>query len=155
MRRALLGLAVLILSLTPAAVAAQDAPLELRLLPEYTPCVVNNVRFACFTAPQVAMLNALEALAQGTQRQLRISEDLRLQLDQLVINLQAQLVDHETIDTANQARIAELTAQLEHEIEQKNQYRAQAESVDYWPYVIGGAIGILGVGFGVGALLAQ
>ncbi len=161
-------LAALCLLLAPAVSAAQptqpeaapttatvlDTP-ELRLLPEYTPCVVAGVRFACFTAAQVSQLNALEALAQGYEIRLRISEDLRLQLDQLILNLQAQIVDLQSIDAANVARMAELTTQLEHEIEQKNQYRAQAESTDWWPYVVGGVIGVLGVGFGVGALIAR
>lgn len=101
------------------------------------------------------MLNALEVLAHGTQRQLRLSEDLRLELDRLVINLQVQLDDYRRIDTVLTEQVAALTAQLEHEIDQKNQYRAQAESTDYWPYVVGGIVGVLGVGFGVGALIAR
>jgi parvulin-like peptidyl-prolyl isomerase len=159
MRSALLGLALMLL---PGIAAAQDTTVavaaeapQLRLLPEYTPCTVSGARYACFTADQVAQLNALEAQAQGWEHQLHLSETLRLQLDQLVINLQAQVALHQSIDDANEARIQELTTQLGHEIEQKNQYRAQAESTDYWPYIIGGAIGVLGVGFGVGALLAH
>jgi len=166
----LVGLLVLL----PAAAAAQPAPSssttapapttqtpttldvpQLRLLPEYTPCTVAGVRYACFTADQVAMLNALEAHAHGLEQQLHVSEDLRLQLDQLVLNLHAQIADYVTLDTASTARIQELTTQLEHEIDQKNQYRAQAESTDYWPYIVGAAVGILGLGFGVGALIAR
>jgi len=154
-----LGLLLTGLLLGPTTARAQpSAPtdaVELRLLPEYTPCTVTGVRYACFTADQVAMLNALEVLAHGTQRQLRLSEDLRLELDRLVINLQVQLDDYRRIDTVLTEQVAALTAQLEHEIDQKNQYRAQAESTDYWPYVVGGIVGVLGVGFGVGALIAR
>lgn len=161
MTRAQLLLVVFLMLVPGVAVAQPAAPVttldvpELRLLPEYTPCVVNGERFACFTAAQVAMLNALEAHAHGLEQQLRLSDGLRLQLDQLVINLHAQIADYVTLDTAHTARIQELTTQLEHEIDQKNQYRAQAESTDYWPYIVGAAVGILGLGFGVGALVIR
>jgi hypothetical protein len=138
----------------PTTAATLDVP-ELRLLPEYTPCTVAGVRFACFTADQVAQLNALEARAHGLEEQLHLSENLRLELDQLVINLHAQIADYVVIDTASTARILELTTQLGHEIDQKNQYRVQAESTDYWPYVVGAVVGILGVGFGVGAAVLR
>jgi len=153
MTRAISTLALVWL-LVPATASAQEIP-PLRLLPEYTPCVVNTVRYACYTAEQQAALNALEAQAQGWERQLRLSEGMRLQLDALVVNLQAQVTEYQALDRERAEHIANIQRQLEAAITEKNDWRARAESTDPWPIIIGAAVGVLGVGFGIGALVLR
>jgi predicted RNase H-like nuclease (RuvC/YqgF family) len=147
---------VLAIVMLPSQARAQDsAEDQLRLLPEYTPCVVSGVRYACYTAEQQAQLNALEITARGLRAQLRISEELRVDLDRLILNLQQQQTQRDEIITLLRAQIEELNRHLMEEIEAKNRYRAEAESgPDTWPLWVGGIVGLLGLGFGVGAAIA-
>jgi len=142
------------ISLHTCEAAAQDATsTELRLLPEYRPCTFEGTRYACYTAEQQAALNALEVQARGWERQLRLSEDLRLNLDQLVINLQSQINEYVELMAAHARHESELAARLAEEIEAKNRYRREAENTDWLTLTIGVGVGVLGLGFGLGAFL--
>lgn len=145
---------VLAILLLPATARAQEVE-ELRLLPEFTPCTVAGVRYACYTAESQARLNALELLTQGLQRQLRSSETLRLTADALVLNMQAQLVERNSIIELTAAQVTQLTAQLMTEIEAKNRFRAEAErGPDLWPIILGVVVGVLGLGLGAGLAIS-
>ena len=141
-----------VLCLTSATVFAE--PPALRLLPEYTPCTDNGVRYACYTLEQQKALLALEINAQTWQKQLHLTQDAltsRTQERNLVYE-QLKLADANGVLAAR--RIDVLTTQLNNEITQKNSWRAKAEEPVIWPYLIGGVVGILGLGFGIGAVVA-
>ena len=153
----------LILLCWPSVAAAQPTqpteepePIELteRLLPEYIACTVDGVRYACYTADQQLQLNVLEENARTWRRQLMLTEQLRLDQAALIENLTAQITESTEIRTAQAARIQEITTQLLNEIEAKNQYRAQAESIDWWPLLVGGVVGLLGAGVAIGVSIA-
>ena len=154
MTRTLSIVVFVLVSLCSASVKAQEATSELRLLPEYTPCTVSGVRYACYTAEQQAALNALEVQARGWERQLRLSEDLRLNLDQLVINLQSQINEYVEMLATHARHASELSARLAEEIEAKNRYRREAENADWLTLTIGIGVGVLGLGFGLGSWLS-
>lgn len=152
-----------ILLLVPAVGFAQPtitpdvdeaAELAERLLPQYTPCTVDGVRYACYTAEQQLQLNRLEEEARTWRRQLLLTEQLRIDQDQLIQNLTAQIAELNEIRTAHESRIEELVAQVLDEIEQKNTYRAEAESIDWWPLLVGGVVGLLGAGVAIGVGIA-
>lgn len=142
-------------TLTPAV--DEVAELSERLLPEFMPCVVADVRYACYTAEQQVQLNRLEAQTRTWWRQASILEQLYLDQIEMVLNLNEQLIETRAIVTAERARNEVLTAQVMDEIAKKNQYRAEADSTDWWPLLVGGTLALLaaGVAIGVGVSAAN
>jgi hypothetical protein len=136
---------------TPLSAGVEEVE---RLLPVYSPCVVEGTRFACYTATQQLQLNLLEENARTWRNQLLLTEQLRLDQATLVQNLTTQLHESSEIITAERTRNEVLTAQLMTEIEEKNRYRAEADSVDWWPLLIGGVVGLLGAGVAIGVVIA-
>lgn len=132
----------------------EAAELTERLLPLYLPCEVGDVRYACYTPEQQVQLNRLEEQARTWRRQLLLTEQLRIDQAALVINLTEQLSETNEIVTAERARNVALTEQLMTEIEEKNRYRAEADSIDWWPLLIGGVVGLLGAGVAIGVAIA-
>lgn len=143
----------------PAAVPiASEAPglpqIDGIRLPEYTPCSENNVRYACYSLEQQKQLLVLEANAHTWQAQLYLlnaalvnkTRELKLVTEQLKITEDSVTRSVQHVDT--------LTKQLNDAINDKNNWRAKAEAPVVWPYVIGGVIGILGLGFGLGAAIS-
>jgi hypothetical protein len=140
---------------TPTVTPETDEATELaeRLLPEFRPCTVDGERFACYTAEQQLQLNVLEENARTWRNQLLITTQLHLDQAALVVNLTAQLSEEREIVTAERARNEALTAQLMEEIEEKNRYRAEADSTDWWPLLVGGVVGLLGAGVAIGVAI--
>lgn len=132
--------------------AAADPP-ELRLLPEYMPCEVAGVRYACYTADQQIVLNQLELQAEHWRQQVAIHNQLSLDMEQLITVLGEENDALRSSNSAFEARVESLLTQLEEEITAKNRYRAEAESTDVWPLVVGGTLGLVGVGVALGVLL--
>jgi hypothetical protein len=138
-------------TLTPETDEATE--LAERLLPEYRPCTENRIRYACYTQEQQLQLNVLEENARTWRNQLLLTEQLRLDQAALVVNLAAQLVGSGEIVTAIRSRNVALTEQLMTEIEEKNRYRAEADSTDWWPLLVGGVVGLLGAGVAIGVAI--
>lgn len=125
-----------------------------RLLPEYTECTVEGIRYACYSASQQLQLNLLEEQARTWRTQLLLTEQLHLDQADLIINLSAQITDYALLVTAERERIETLTAQLLTEIEDKNRYRAEASNIDWWPLLVGGIVGLIGAGVAIGVGVA-
>jgi len=155
--------AIALLGLLPVSALAQDAAaptitpntdeaveLAERLLPEYQPCTVAGARFACYTAAQQLQLNRLEEQARTWRQQVLLTEQLRLDQSELIANLNEQLLSGREIISAERTRNDTLTTQLLSEIEEKNRYRADADSIDWWPLLVGGVVGLLGAGVAIG-----
>jgi len=138
-------------TLTPETDEATE--LAERLLPEYRPCTENRIRYACYTQEQQLQLNVLEENARTWRRQLLLTEQLRIDQAALVANLTEQLSETREIVTAGTARNLALTEQLMTEIEEKNRYRAEADSTDWWPLLVGGVVGLLGAGVAIGVAI--
>lgn len=126
-----------------------------RLLPEYFPCTVNGTRYACYNQDQQVQLNILEKKAKYWHSQWRLSEQLRLNLTELNVAIEEQLQLQREALSDYKERNDQLLRQLYEQIELKNKYRAEADSIDVWPLLIGGALGLLGVGLGVGIWVAN
>lgn len=131
----------------------EAAELAERLLPEYLPCTVGDVRYACYTAEQQLQLNVLEENARTWRRQLLLTEQQRIDQVTLIQNITEQLVEMGEIVTVERARIVALTEQVLREIEEKNRYRAEADSTDWWPLLLGGVVGLLGAGIAIGVAI--
>lgn len=142
----ILGLALVLWGITLPLYAQDIEP----LLPQYTPCEVAGVRFACYTAEQQLQLNVLEESARTWRIRLRLVEQLRLDQAVLVENLTAQLEASQEIGELHLVRIEVLRTQLLEEIELKNRYRAEADSTDWWPLLVGGVLALISVGIGIG-----
>jgi len=136
----------------PAPVAAAlDTALTLRLLPEYLPCEFKGARYACYSLDQQKQLLLLEANAKAWQAQtvagslaLRDrSAEVTLLYEQLRLSLQNEQLSKEFL--------AKQTKELNKAIKEKNDWRAEAETPVIWPYIVGGIIGVLGLGFGLGS----
>lgn len=69
-------------------------------------------------------------------------------------NLEGQVASLNAVTEMRAIRLAELTEQLNTEIEEKNRWRAEAETPDVWPLLIGGVVALLGVGLAVGVMVA-
>lgn len=139
---------------TPAPIAtALTAALTLRLLPEYLPCEFQGNRYACYSLDQQKQLLLLEANAKAWQQQAAAgalalrdrSVEITLLYEQLRLSLSNEQLSKEFL--------AKQTKELNKTIKEKNDWRAEAETPVIWPYIIGGVIGVLGLGFGVGASL--
>ena len=134
-------------------VAALDTALTLRLLPEYLPCEFKGARYACYSLDQQKQLLLLEANAKAWQEQtvagslaLRDrSAEITLLYEQLRLSLQNEQLSKEFL--------AKQTKELNKAIKEKNDWRAEAETPVIWPYIVGGIIGVLGLGFGLGGAL--
>jgi hypothetical protein len=138
---------------------AENAPtplaagLTLRLLPEYLSCEYQGVRYACYSLEQQKTLMALEANARTCSEQMT-SANTALQLRTQELTLAAQQIDLVLRnELASKIFIDKQTSELNKAIKEKNDWRAEAETPVIWPYIIGGVIGVLGLGFGVGASL--
>jgi hypothetical protein len=127
--------------------------LTLRLLPQYTPCEYNGARYACYSLEQQKTLMELEASAKTCTSQMTAANTaLQLRADSLqLLAKQIELVLANEL--ASKKFIEEQAKSLDKAIKEKNDWRAEAETPVIWPYVIGGVIGVLGLGFGVGASL--
>ena len=124
-----------------------------RLLPEFLVCSFEGTRYSCYTQEQQVQLNLLEENARTWRNQLLITTQLHFDQAALVVNLTVQLVETGEIVTAERAHNVALTAQLMTEIEEKNRYRAEADSTDWWPLLVGGVVGLLGAGVAIGVAL--
>ena len=148
---------VLIMGLLLPSMAQADESLfeqtMVRLLPQYAVCEVGEVRYACYTEEAQIILNTLEVNALEWHRKWRISENLRVALNESITNLSNRVLELSTIDDMQRTRIDNLVLQLEQEIELKNQYRLEAEDTDMLPLYVGAVVGILGVGLVAGVLL--
>lgn len=151
MYRKLVAVVAVYLALSAATARADDT--RVRLLPQYTECTHTGERYACYTFDQQLQLNRLEEQALHWHRQMQIALQQYTLTSRLVNNLERQLAEAHSVEELQSERISHLTNQLYLEIEAKNQYRAEAESTDWWPLIIGGAVGILGIGLGLGLYL--
>lgn len=124
-----------------------------RLLPQYVECNSGGTRYACYTLDQQIQLNLLEENTIHVRTQLTDVARQHQIVAEIAHNLELQLAEFEGIDREQQRRISDLMRQLATEIEAKNQYRMEAESTDWWPLILGGVVGIVGVGLGVGILI--
>lgn len=138
-----------VLSWTSAVHAQPD-----RLLPAYTECSVEGIRYACYSASQQLQLNLLEENARTWRAQLELSEQLRIDQARLIINLGEQITDYALLIASERRRIEALTTQLLSEIEEKNRYRAEASNIDWWPLLVGGIVGLIGAGVAIGVGVA-
>ncbi len=129
--------------------------ITVRLLPAYTPCSENGIRYACYSLEQQKMLLSLESDAQTWQTKLRLTETALTETLKERDLVYAQLKLTEANEDLSVKRIKVLTDQLNTDIKEKNDWRAKAESPVVWPYVIGGVVGLLGLGFGLGAVLGH
>jgi hypothetical protein len=138
-----------------APILAPPEESTVRLLPEYTPCSENGVRYACYSLEQQKMLLKLELDAQAWKTELRLTKDAlgELVLERGLVYEQLKLTEANMLLASK--HIDELTTQLNSEIKQKNDWRSKAETPVIWPYLVGGIVGVLGLGFGLGAVLAQ
>lgn len=125
-----------------------------RLLPEYRACIVDGVRYACYDEEGQLQLNTLEENARTWYTQWRINTRFRMALEAIVITRQAELTELHRVVQIQNARIEQLLTQVNEEIAAKNQYRAEAESTDVWPLIVGGAVALLGVGLATGVLVS-
>lgn len=124
-----------------------------RLLPEYLPCTYNNERYACYNKDQQQELLKLEVNARTWGIQAN-SYKLALQskyLEANLINAQLTLIT-ESLTVATQL-VDRQAKELDQAIKEKNDWRAEAETPVIWPYIVGGIVGVLGLGFGLGASL--
>lgn len=122
---------------------AQDG----RLLPQWTRC---HEDYACFTLEQTRELLLLEQRARRWHDELELRLELEARHEELLIGLRAQVVELETALDLRETRILELTESLNTALEEKNQWRAEAETPDVWPLVVGGSLALIAVGLGIG-----
>lgn len=159
MRHALLTLIILL----NTAVCYADGPIESsvsgilneRLLPEYLPCTYENQRYACYSLEQQRELLKLEVSAKTWFTEISVLKRVieSKYLETRLTEAQLQLANENlTITTQLVDRQAK---QLDQAIKEKNDWRAKAETPVIWPYVVGGVVGVLGVGFGIGAWLGS
>ena len=151
-RRVQRKVAFLVLLVTSNA-HAQDAsklfqlrPLPARLLPEYTPCMYKDVRYACFDAPGMIALNTLEIQARYWHSQWEDYSSLLAVKDAELLKAQDQISLHYAMEREDQDQILVLNNRLSDEIEAKNNWRAKAENPPTWPLWVGGTVGVLGLG---------
>lgn len=128
---------------------------ELRLLPEYTPCTYEGARYACYDFESQKKLNLLEKRALTWKIQRVSADKLVLVLSKRIDNLNQQLKATDEMIQIQSDYAQDNRAQLLKEIKLKNDWRAKAEKVNIWPWVIGGTLGLLGLGLGLGVFLAK
>lgn len=121
-------------------------------LPPWTMRTCGTEQYGCYDQDGTRALLVFEENARHWKAELDSEIELNVNLNALVLNLEAQLAGEREITQMQGTRIAELNTQLEEEITQKNKYRAEADTVSVWPWVIGGSVGLLGVGIAIGAL---
>jgi len=146
------AIALLVLTSLPPPVYAQDT---LRLLPAYTACTDQGVRYACYTLEQQQQLNELEVRARHWQDRMHLLEQQQLVLRAQVVNAQQQLDTLQEELQIEHSLGERLRAQLEDEIRAKNRYRAEADSIRAWPLVVGGALALLSAGLTVGLFVSH
>lgn len=127
---------------------------ELRL-PQYIECTSKGVRYACYTKEQQKKLLAIEMQANNWSRQLVGFIVVHAAESKEIVLLDTQVKIAQENDKAGRVRNRELTTQIMKEIEQKNNWRAKAETPVIWPYVIGGVALAVAGGLVAGAALAK
>jgi hypothetical protein len=148
----------LIFLLTVKPCLAQDAgfyettPLPNRLIPEYTPCIYNGAKFACFTKEQVTELFMFELRAKYWHTQWRHYLLTIPKKEAQTDNLQLQIDTHTLLELAAKERTTVLNQQLKEAIEEKNEWRTKATNTSSWPLWVGSIVGLLGVGAFLGSL---
>ncbi len=137
----------------PTLTAGPTEVLPKRLLPEYEPCEVDDVRYACFTAEQMVDLNLLEAKARYWHEQWANNASLLRTREEQVSKLQLQINLQLQIEKDALTRIDDLQQQVVTEIQDKNVWRTKAEHPPTWPLWVGGLLGVLGLGAFLGSVI--
>lgn len=119
---------------------------ETRLIPPYTPCVHAGERQACYTFEQQQWLNQLEIEARGWYMQWNYYVQLAFEQEEILALKDAEIIEWQAANDLMGLRVNELLFQLNTAIEEKNEYRRQAESRPTWPLFLGGALTLIGVG---------
>jgi hypothetical protein len=125
---------------------------KVRLLPEYTPCSENGVRYACYSLEQQKELLKLELDLKNWQAQAYYLTNAITERSTEFKLVYAQLQLTNANEVIAMRRVDVLTQQLNEEIKAKNDWRAKAETPTIWPYLVGSVVGVLGLGVGLGAL---
>lgn len=109
---------------------------------------------ACYNEQGAQALLILEQQALRWRARVATDDEIQLHLNEQIISLNAQIASYERELEFGRTRMAELTAQLMSEIEQKNNWRARAESPVIWPYLLGGGLALVAIGAIVGAVIS-
>ena len=125
---------------------------ESRLLPPWTMRECAGAQYACYDLEGARALLVLEENARHWRIEAEDQHQLVIQLDELVLNLKQQIALKDEIIETQSGRVNELVTQVNTEIAEKNKWRAEAETTDVWPLVVGGSVGLIGVGLIIGAV---
>ena len=139
----------------PALLDLELEQLPERLLPQYSSCVADDRRWACYDLEQQMELNRFEARARAWHAHL-VTAKFSLDTHRLlVLNFAEQQRVLQGIVSSEQLRNKELTKQLMVEIEEKHTYKAKADQISWWPLALGGAAVILAGGMVVGVIASR
>lgn len=153
-RRVQQVIAVLVVfAFSNTALAADDfyenTELPARLVPEYKPCTVSGVRYACYTQEQMVEIFAFEARAKYWHTQWQSKKSILLEKELQIEKLDKIIDLALAINQRDDDFVSQLSADYMDMAKLKNEFRAKAENPPTWPLWLGGA----GLAVGLGALL--